>query len=145
VAHRILGSHTEADAAVQEGDFGSTAPTQRRREPRRMAYDGRGAGVLGMVPSRRSRRGQPMGPQLPEPTVGIDVEIDPTHQALMADSVGPALLVVLDLLSQLPGAVRLTPTWGPGYGAGLPRPARSAAARRGELRAPRQPVAARHE
>src|SRR5205823_9105660 len=49
--------------------------------------------------SRRARREDYVGSWLPEPIVSTDVETDPERQALLADSVGLALLVVLDTLA----------------------------------------------
>jgi RNA polymerase sigma-70 factor (ECF subfamily) len=51
-----------------------------------------------MLRSRRSRREEPFGVRLPEPVVGPEEGNDPEHEALLADSVGLALLVVLDTL-----------------------------------------------
>src|SRR5918995_7295651 len=62
---------------------------------------------LNMLRSRRSRReeslegplGVPLGARVPDPIVGHADETDPEHEALLADSVGLALLVVLETLS----------------------------------------------
>jgi hypothetical protein len=54
---------------------------------------------LDMLRSHESRREQPLCAHLPEPTVRDDVGIDPENEALLADSVGPALLVVLETLA----------------------------------------------
>ena len=51
-----------------------------------------------MLRTRRSRREEPLGPTVPEPIVSSYDGVDPEHQALLADSVGLALLVVLELL-----------------------------------------------
>jgi ketosteroid isomerase-like protein len=48
---------------------------------------------------RKSRREEPLGVHLPEPTVSRQEGSDPEHEALLADSVGLALLVVLDTLT----------------------------------------------
>jgi RNA polymerase sigma factor (sigma-70 family) len=100
VAYRMLGSPSEADDAVQEAWL-------------RLSRSG-AAGVenlggwlttvvgrvcLDMLRSRTSRREEPLGVHGPEPTVDREDEVDPEHEALMADSVGSALLVVLDTLS----------------------------------------------
>jgi RNA polymerase sigma factor (sigma-70 family) len=53
---------------------------------------------LDMLRSRRSRREQPLGPHVPEPIVSRSDGVDPEHEALLADSVGLALLVVLETL-----------------------------------------------
>jgi RNA polymerase sigma-70 factor (ECF subfamily) len=54
---------------------------------------------LNMLRSRRSRREEPMGVHVPEPIVDRAEGTDPEHEALLADSVGLALLVVLNTLS----------------------------------------------
>jgi RNA polymerase sigma-70 factor (ECF subfamily) len=52
-----------------------------------------------MLRSRRSRREGPLGVHVPEPIVSRQDGTDPEREALLADSVGPALLVVLETLS----------------------------------------------
>jgi hypothetical protein len=52
-----------------------------------------------LLRSRESRREEPWGPHGPEPVVSREGGIDPEHEALLADSVGPALLVVLETLT----------------------------------------------
>ncbi len=59
---------------------------------------------LDMLRSRKSRREEPLGAHVPEPIVSREDGIDPEHEALLADSVGLALLVVLETL---PPAERL--------------------------------------
>src|SRR5439155_21355138 len=54
---------------------------------------------LDMLRSRRSRNEEYVGSWLPEPVVSLDSETDPEQEALVADSVGLALLVVLETLS----------------------------------------------
>lgn len=54
---------------------------------------------LDMLRSRTSRREEPLGRHVPEPILEREDEVDPEHEALMADSVGSALLVVLDTLA----------------------------------------------
>src|SRR5205823_9477194 len=54
---------------------------------------------LDLVRARRARREDYAGTSLPEPIVSIDTEHDPEQEALLADSVGLALLVVLDTLT----------------------------------------------
>jgi RNA polymerase sigma-70 factor (ECF subfamily) len=99
VAYRMLGSLAEADDAVQESWF---------RLSRTGAGDIANLGgwlttvvgrvCLDMLRTRSSRREEPAGPHLPDPIVGRPDAADPEHQALLADSVGLALLVVLDTL-----------------------------------------------
>jgi RNA polymerase sigma-70 factor (ECF subfamily) len=54
---------------------------------------------LDMLRSRKARREEPLGVQIPEQIVGPANGGDPEHEALQADSVGLALLVVLDTLT----------------------------------------------
>src|SRR5205814_975939 len=54
---------------------------------------------LNMLRSRRTRREEPLGVHIPDPIVDRADGTDPEHQALLADSVGLALLVVLETLS----------------------------------------------
>jgi RNA polymerase sigma-70 factor, ECF subfamily len=100
VAYRMLGSLSEADDAVQEAWI---------RLARADASDVRNLGgwlttvvarvCLDMLRGRKSRREEPMGPHVPEPVVGREGGIDPEQEAQMADSVGLALLVVLEALA----------------------------------------------
>ena len=100
VAYRMLGSLSEADDAVQETwlrlsrsdasaveDLGGWLTTVVGRVS------------LDMLRSRRSRREQPIDVHVPEPIVDRADGTDPEHEALLADSVGLALLVVLETLS----------------------------------------------
>jgi hypothetical protein len=54
---------------------------------------------LDMLRSRASRREEPFEERVPEPIVSLDDTVDPEQQALLADSVGLALLVVLETLA----------------------------------------------
>jgi RNA polymerase sigma-70 factor (ECF subfamily) len=100
VAYRMLGSVSEADDAVQEAWL------------RLDRSDTRGVENLGgwlttvvarvsldMLRSRRSRREEPLGARVPEPIVSSLEGTDPEQEALVADSVGLALLVVLETLA----------------------------------------------
>src|SRR3954463_13192277 len=54
---------------------------------------------LNMLQTRKVRREEPLGVHVPDPIVSADEESDPEQQALLADSVGLALQVVLDTLA----------------------------------------------
>jgi RNA polymerase sigma factor (sigma-70 family) len=99
VAYRILGSPSDADDAIQEtwlrfsrsdataiDDLGSWLTTVISRV------------CLNMLQARKSRPQPPADPNLPEP-IADQGESAPEHQALLADSIGHALLVVLDTLT----------------------------------------------
>ena len=100
VAYRMLGSVTEADDAVQEAWL-------RLSRADAAAIDNLGGWLttvvgrvcLDLLRARRTRREQPLGDRMPEPIVDAEAGVDPEHEALLADSVGLALLVVLETLS----------------------------------------------
>ncbi len=99
VAYRMLGSLSEADDAVQEAWLRlSRSDTGEVDNLGGWLTTVVGRICLDMLRSRKSRREDPVGAQLPDPLVGRADGIDPEHQALLADSVGLALLVVLDTL-----------------------------------------------
>src|SRR3954449_7926887 len=100
VAYRMLGSVSEADDAVQEAwlrlnrtdaseieNLGGWLTTVVARVS------------LNVLRSRNLRREEPIGVHVPEPIVDRADGTDPEHEALLADSVGLALLVVLETLS----------------------------------------------
>src|ERR671911_674928 len=100
VAYRMLGSTTEADDAVQEAWIRlsrSDASEIDNLEAWLVTVVGRVA--LNMLRSRKTRREEPLGARLPDPIVDRADGIDPEHEALLADSVGLALLVVLETLT----------------------------------------------
>jgi RNA polymerase sigma factor (sigma-70 family) len=100
VAYRMLGSVSEADDAVQESWLRLSRSDTSDVENLRAWLTTVVARVsLDMLRSRKSRREEQLGPHVPEPIVSRDDEADPEHQALLADSVGLALLVVLETLS----------------------------------------------
>ncbi len=100
VAYRMLGSLSEADDAVQEAwlhlsrsdtggvkNLGGWLTTVVARV------------CLDMLRSRKARREEPLGAHVPDPIVSREDGIDPEHEALLADSVGLALPVVLETLA----------------------------------------------
>jgi RNA polymerase sigma factor (sigma-70 family) len=100
VAYRMLGSTSEADDAVQEAWIRlsrSNAGDIDNLEAWLVTTVGRVA--LNVLRSRRRRREEPFDERLPEPIVDRLDGIDPEHEALLADSVGLAMLVVLETLT----------------------------------------------
>jgi RNA polymerase sigma-70 factor (ECF subfamily) len=100
VAYRMLGSLTEAEDAVQEAWLRLSRSDAAAIEN----LDGWLTTVVGRVcldalRARRARREELSGTWLPEPVVRVELEGDPEHEAEMADSVGLALLVVLETLT----------------------------------------------
>jgi RNA polymerase sigma-70 factor (ECF subfamily) len=100
VAYRMLGSLTEADDAVQDAwlrlsrsgaegveNLGGWLTTIVARV------------CLNMLRARSQRREQPLAVHMPDPVISQEGEAQPEEQALLADSVGLALLVVLDTLT----------------------------------------------
>jgi RNA polymerase sigma factor (sigma-70 family) len=100
VAYRMLGSVSEADDAVQEAWLrASRADTSEVEEIRAWLTTVVARVSLNMLRSRRSKREEPLGVHVPEPIVSSDDGVLPEHEALLADSVGLALLVVLETLN----------------------------------------------
>jgi RNA polymerase sigma-70 factor (ECF subfamily) len=100
VAYRMLGSLSEADDAVQEAWLRlSRSDADQIENLGGWLTTVVGRVSLNMLRSRDSRREQPLGVHVPEPIVERADGTDPEHQALVADSVGLALLVVLETLS----------------------------------------------
>ncbi|MPY88613.1 MAG: sigma-70 family RNA polymerase sigma factor [Luteitalea sp.] len=105
VAYRMLGSVSEVDDAVQEAWL-------RLSRADATGIDNLGGWLttvvarvcLDMLRSRQSRREEPFTPDAPEPVATGTSGSSPEQEALLADSVGLALLVVLD---RLPPAERL--------------------------------------
>lgn len=100
IAYRMLGSLSEVDDAVQEtwlrlnrSDGGGIEDLDRwlTTVAARVCLD--------MLRTRKSRREEPLEEHIPDPIVGGAEDGDPGHAAVMADSVGIALLVVLEALS----------------------------------------------
>jgi RNA polymerase sigma factor (sigma-70 family) len=100
VAYRMLGSLSEADDAVQEAWLRlSRADTSDVENLGGWLTTVVGRVSLNMLRSRRLRREEPLGVHVPEPIVDRADGTDPEHEALLADAVGLALLIVLDTLS----------------------------------------------
>jgi RNA polymerase sigma factor (sigma-70 family) len=100
VAYRMLGSMTEADDAVQEAWLRLNRTDASRVENLGGWLTTVVARVsLNVLRSRRSRGEQPLGVYMPEPIIDRPDGVNPEHEALLADSVGLALLVVLETLS----------------------------------------------
>ena len=100
VAYRMLGSLSEADDAVQDAwlrlsrvdadeieNLGGWLTTVVARLS------------LNMLRSRNTRREQPLDVHVPDPVIDSADGTNPEHETLLSDSVGLALLVVLDTLS----------------------------------------------
>ena len=100
VAYRMLGSATEADDAVQEAWLRLSRADTSDVENLGGWFTTVVARVcLNMLRSRKVRREEPIGVHMPDPIVDRADGTDPEHEALLADSVGLALLVVLETLS----------------------------------------------
>jgi RNA polymerase sigma-70 factor (ECF subfamily) len=100
VAYRMLGSLSEADDAVQEAWLRlSRAGTSGVENLGGWLTTIVARVCLDMLRSRKSQREEPWGEHVPEPAVGREAGSDPEHEALLADSVGLALLVVLETLA----------------------------------------------
>ena len=100
VAYRMLGSRSEAEDAVQEAwlrlsrtdansveNLGGWLTTVVSRV------------CLDMLRTRKSRREEPVGVYVRDEAVSSGVGSDPENEAILADSVGPALLVILEALA----------------------------------------------
>ena len=100
VAYRMLGSLTEADDAVQDTWLRlSRSGGDQVQDLRGWLTTVVARVCLNMLRARNVRREEALGVRLPDPLVSTDDELQPELQALLADSVGLALLVVLDTLS----------------------------------------------
>jgi RNA polymerase sigma factor (sigma-70 family) len=100
VAYRMLGSLSEADDAVQEGWLRlSRSDTSDVENLRAWLTTVVARVCLNVLRSRRTRREEPLGVHVPDPVVSPADGTQPEHEALLADSVGLALLVVLETLA----------------------------------------------
>jgi RNA polymerase sigma factor (sigma-70 family) len=102
VAYRMLGSLSEADDAVQEAWLRlSRSDASSIENLGGWLTTVVGRVCLDMLRVRAARREEPLGVRVPEPIVSREDELDPEQEALLADSVGLALLVVLETLAPL--------------------------------------------
>ncbi|HEX6698873.1 MAG TPA: sigma-70 family RNA polymerase sigma factor [Solirubrobacteraceae bacterium] len=100
VAYKMLGSFSEADDAVQESWLRLSRSDTSEVENLRAWLTTVVARVsLNVLRSRRTRREEPLDVRVPDPVVSREDGTQPEHEALLADSVGLALLVVLDTLA----------------------------------------------
>jgi RNA polymerase sigma-70 factor (ECF subfamily) len=99
VAYRMLGSLSEADDAVQEVwlKLGRTDAGEIRNLAGWLTTVV-GRVCLDMLRTRAARREEPLDTYVPDPLVSPLERIDPEQEVLLADSVGLALLVVLETL-----------------------------------------------
>ena len=100
VAYRMLGSLSEADDAVQEAWLHtSRADTSAVLNLGAWLTTVVARICLDMLRARKSRREEPGDTHVPDPIVDREGGIDPEHEVLLAESVGLALLVVLETLA----------------------------------------------
>ena len=100
VAYRMLGSLAEADDAVQNSWLRfSRADTANVDNLAGWLTTVVARECLKMLRARRSRREEPLTETMVEPSAGDHDVSDPEAQALLADAIGPALMVVLDTLA----------------------------------------------
>jgi RNA polymerase sigma factor (sigma-70 family) len=100
VAYRMLGSLSEADDALQDAWLRlSRADTREVEKPRAWLTTIVARVALNTLRARKTRREQPLDVRVPDPIVDPADGIEPEHEALLADSVGLALLVVLETLN----------------------------------------------
>src|SRR5260370_33484780 len=100
VAYRMLGSLSEADDAVQDAWLRVSGSDARGVANLRGWLTTIIARVcLNVLRSRQTHHEEPLGERLPDPLVTAIDSTQPEEEALLADSVGIALLVVLDTLA----------------------------------------------
>jgi RNA polymerase sigma factor (sigma-70 family) len=100
VAYRMLGSVTEADDALQETWIRlSRTDTSHVDNLRAWLTTVVGRVCLNMLRSRKTRREGSLETHLPDPIVSPQGGLDPEQEALLGDSIGLAMLVVLDSLT----------------------------------------------
>lgn len=100
VAFRMLGASGEAEEAVQESWLRLARSDSEEIENLSSWLTTVVARIcLDMLRARRARQEEPLGPHVPDPIVSPVEGGDPEHEALVADSVGLAMLGVLEALS----------------------------------------------
>jgi RNA polymerase sigma-70 factor, ECF subfamily len=100
VAYRMLGSVADAEDAVQEGWLRLSGADVRRVDNLDAWLTTVVARIcLNTLRSRRARPPEELVGHLPDPIVEAVGDVDPEHQAMLADAVGMALFVVLDTLA----------------------------------------------
>ncbi|SDY47880.1 RNA polymerase sigma-70 factor, ECF subfamily [Saccharopolyspora shandongensis] len=100
VAYRMLGSLSEADDAVQEAWLRlSRSDSAEIENLGGWLTTVVGRVCLNMLRTRTARREEPLDVHVPDPIISSPDAITPEHEALLADSVGLALLVVLETLT----------------------------------------------
>lgn len=99
VAYRMLGSLTDAEDAVQEAWIRlSRTDTSGVANLTGWLTTVVARVCLDMLRSRKSRREELLGAHVPEPAIARETAVDPESEMVLADSVGLALLVVLETL-----------------------------------------------
>src|ERR1700722_14541491 len=100
VAYRMLGSLTEAEDAVQDTWLRlCRTGAEEIDNPGGWLTTVTARICLNMLRARGRRREESCAVRLPDPVISSDSELQPEEEALLADSVGLALLVVLDTLA----------------------------------------------
>src|SRR5437588_8183648 len=100
VAYRMLGSLSEAEDAVQEAWLRlSRADTTDVENLGGWLTTVVARVCLNVLRSRTTRREDPLDAHVPDPVISLDDSVNPEDEVLLADSVGLALLVVLETLS----------------------------------------------
>jgi RNA polymerase sigma factor (sigma-70 family) len=101
VAYRMLGSLSEADDAVQEAwlHFSRADPPSGTDDLGRWLTTVVARVCLDTLRSRTARREEPLGVHLPDPIISHPDTLDPEQEALLAEGVGLALLVVMEQLA----------------------------------------------
>jgi RNA polymerase sigma factor (sigma-70 family) len=100
IAYRMLGSFAEVDDALQETWLrASSAMASEVEAPDAWLTTIVARVCLNLLRSRRTRREQPLEARLPDPVVSAPDGADPEQEAPLAESVGLALLVVVQTLA----------------------------------------------